>query len=452
MNHFLATVSRGFTSKLILLVTDIIGILLSFSLAYRVRFSEWPNLFNGSLAVIIVITVATLYVLDVYRTENPSTRARLPLQTFLAVPIAGLFTSFVVYAMGTNISVFFGRGILISGFALFSLWASMARWLITKIQVAHIPKKHWIVLADTDTYHQFEMALEKAGMGNRFSQLDPSQHLSQLDATIKRVKESLGDSWGIIVANSSSIDDDLARRIMNWRFAGIKVLSLGEFYEQYWSRVPVLHLKSGWFVESAGFQWVNDQVGLRVQRAFDLLTAVIGLILLSPLFLFIGLAVRLTSKGPALYQQTRVGLHGKPFTLYKFRTMHVDAEREGAVWAIENDPRTTSIGLFLRRSRLDELPQIYNILTGKMSLIGPRPERPEFVEELERQIPFYDVRHLVVPGVTGWAQVMYPYGASTEDARHKLEYDLYYIKNHSIQLDFAILIKTILVILRHSGQ
>jgi lipopolysaccharide/colanic/teichoic acid biosynthesis glycosyltransferase len=167
----------------------------------------------------------------------------------------------------------------------------------------------------------------------------------------------------------------------------------------------------------------------------------------------VALAIRLTSPGPALYHQQRVGLHDRPFTLHKFRTMRVDAEAgTGAVWAKEDDPRVTRVGRFLRRSRLDELPQFWNVLNGDMSLVGPRPERPEFVSDLTRQIPFYGQRHVVRPGLTGWAQVRYSYGASVEDAMQKLQYELYYIKNMSMALDLYVIAETVKTIVVRRGS
>jgi lipopolysaccharide/colanic/teichoic acid biosynthesis glycosyltransferase len=169
--------------------------------------------------------------------------------------------------------------------------------------------------------------------------------------------------------------------------------------------------------------------------------------------LAIGVAVRLTSRGPALYHQKRVGQHGRLFTVHKFRSMRRDAEAaSGAVWASARDPRVTPFGRLLRRTRLDELPQLWNVLVGDMSFVGPRPERPEFVEELTRQIPFYGQRHVVKPGLTGWAQVRYTYGATVEDAMEKLQYDLFYIKNMSMALDVYIVLETIKTVLVRSGS
>ncbi|NJO38756.1 MAG: exopolysaccharide biosynthesis polyprenyl glycosylphosphotransferase [Rhizobiales bacterium] len=188
-----------------------------------------------------------------------------------------------------------------------------------------------------------------------------------------------------------------------------------------------------------------------VKRTSDILAASALLLLTLPLFPLVALLVKLDSRGPAIYSQTRAGLHGKPFTMYKFRSMRTDAEAKGAQWAVDNDPRVTRLGKFLRLSRLDELPQLWNVLKGDMSLVGPRPERPEMIVELDEKIPYYKERHGVRPGITGWAQTSYAYTSSIEDTRIKLEYDLYYLKNHSLLLDFVIMFQTIRVALRGIG-
>jgi lipopolysaccharide/colanic/teichoic acid biosynthesis glycosyltransferase len=167
--------------------------------------------------------------------------------------------------------------------------------------------------------------------------------------------------------------------------------------------------------------------------------------------LLTALAVKLESPGAVLYHQIRVGLNGRAFRIYKFRSMRQDAEKNGAVWAKKNDSRVTRVGAFIRNTRLDELPQLYNVFAGHMSFIGPRPERPEFVTELAQQIPFYEMRHKVKPGLMGWAQLKYPYGASVEDAKNKLQYDLYYTKNHSFFMDMLIMIQTVEIILLGKG-
>ena len=187
------------------------------------------------------------------------------------------------------------------------------------------------------------------------------------------------------------------------------------------------------------------------KRIFDILVSVILLLLTAPLIVIFALLVKLDSKGPAFFRQRRVGLYGETFDLIKLRSMRVDAEKDGAKWAEEDDPRVTRIGRFIRKVRIDELPQSWSVLKGDMSFVGPRPEVPKSVDDLQEQIPFYGERHMVKPGITGWAQINYPYGASIEDSRKKLEYDLYYAKNYTPFLDLLILLQTVRVILWPEG-
>jgi exopolysaccharide biosynthesis polyprenyl glycosylphosphotransferase len=212
------------------------------------------------------------------------------------------------------------------------------------------------------------------------------------------------------------------------------------FVEKYLNEVPAENITAQWFLV-ADVQATGGYDA--VKRIIDVAASLMGLLLTLPLWPLIAPLIRLDSRGPILYKQARVGLHGRPFNIYKFRTMRVDAEQDGARWAQKNDGRVTRIGRLLRRSRLDELPQLWNILRGDMSLVGPRPERLEFVQKLSELIPHYRQRHLIKPGLTGWAQIRYGYGASVEDAHRKLCYDLYYLKHRSIDLDTAIIIRTI---------
>jgi exopolysaccharide biosynthesis polyprenyl glycosylphosphotransferase len=201
---------------------------------------------------------------------------------------------------------------------------------------------------------------------------------------------------------------------------------------------------------SDGFRYSKRRV--LAKRLFDIALASLFLLVLWPFMVLTGLAVILESGRPALYHQRRVGLNGASFRIYKFRSMYQDAEKSGkAIWAQKNDNRVTRVGAVIRNTRLDELPQLWNVLKGEMSFIGPRPERPEFVSELSRQIPYYDMRHKVKPGLMGWAQLKYPYGASVEDARNKLQYDLYYTKNQSFLMDMLIMIQTVEIVLLGKG-
>ncbi|MEQ8494877.1 MAG: exopolysaccharide biosynthesis polyprenyl glycosylphosphotransferase, partial [Gammaproteobacteria bacterium] len=212
-------------------------------------------------------------------------------------------------------------------------------------------------------------------------------------------------------------------------------------------RLDTLHPSNVIFAD--GF--TQAVIKLTEKRILDILASLLLLLGTLPVMLVTAVAIFLESGGPVLYRQERVGHRGKLFMLYKFRSMRQDAEAGGAVWARQNDTRVTRVGAFIRKTRIDELPQLLNVLKGDMSFVGPRPERPEFVTELARAIPYYELRHYVKPGITGWAQILYPYGASINDAREKLQYDLYYLKNYSIFLDINILLQTVQVILWGKG-
>lgn len=239
------------------------------------------------------------------------------------------------------------------------------------------------------------------------------------------------------------------RELMQARLAGVRVEDLTATYERMTGKILVDSLRPSWLIFSDGFR-VSRSVRA-VKRAMDVGLALVGVLLASPLMLLTALAVWLESGGPVLYCQERVGENGATFTLFKFRSMRTDAEQGTPVWARDGDDRVTLVGRFIRKTRLDELPQLWNVLRGDMSFVGPRPERPFFVEQLATQIPFYQQRHAVKPGVTGWAQVKYRYGSSVEDAMEKLRYDLYYIKNLSIFFDLTIVVDTVKVILFRQG-
>ena len=240
-------------------------------------------------------------------------------------------------------------------------------------------------------------------------------------------------------------------QLLDCRIRGVPVLDLAGFYERAKSEVPIDSLKASWLVYGHGF--VQGRARQSAKRAFDIVCSAALLVLASPVMVLAAVAIKLDSRGPLIYRQERVGLGGRTFWCLKFRSMRTDAERDGvARWAVKNDSRVTRVGSFIRKTRIDELPQLISVLKGEMSLVGPRPERPSFVAQLREQIPFYDVRHSVKPGVTGWAQVRYSYGASLEDARRKHQFDLYYVKNNSLFLDLLVLIETVSVVLFREGQ
>lgn len=277
----------------------------------------------------------------------------------------------------------------------------------------------------------------------RVPRADGSQ-AEQVDVTAER----LGAEFVVQAA------DDM--RGANWmdallrcRLAGRRVYEAAGFCERVLRRIPVAHLRT------SDFAFADELTVSRsrrwAKRVFDILIASALLLCAAPFLVLVMLAIKLDSKGPIFYRQERTGLNGKPYWLWKFRSMRTDAEKNGAVWARTNDDRVTRVGRFIRKTRIDEIPQVFNVLTGDMSFVGPRPERPVFVEQLKQQIPFYGLREAVKPGLTGWAQIRYPYGASVEDARNKLEFDLYYVKNGSLFLDMGIIFHTVRHVLLARG-
>jgi sugar transferase (PEP-CTERM system associated) len=240
------------------------------------------------------------------------------------------------------------------------------------------------------------------------------------------------------------------RALLDCRLEGVEITDLARFFERVHGKVPIELLKVSWLIYGNGYRqgWARTFV----KRIFDIAAAVSLLLLTLPVMIVTALAIAFESGAPVIYRQERVGFRGRRFTVFKFRSMGLDAERGGrARWAVARDPRVTRVGRVIRRLRIDELPQLFNVLRGEMSFVGPRPERPEFVDMLTAQIPFYAVRHSVKPGLTGWAQVRYAYGASVEQSVRKLEYDLYYVKNHTLALDVLVLLETVRVVLLGEG-
>jgi sugar transferase (PEP-CTERM system associated) len=238
-------------------------------------------------------------------------------------------------------------------------------------------------------------------------------------------------------------------QLLECRMSGVLVEEKEAMYERIAGKMAIQSLRPSYLIFGSGF--ARHPIASVVKRAIDVVVSLIGLLLSSPVCVLVAILIKLDSKGPVFFTQERVGQGGQEFRVIKFRTMRTDAEKSGPVWAQKNDVRVTRIGRFLRLSRIDEIPQMLNVLAGKMSFVGPRPERPHFVTELSRQISFYPLRHTVKPGLTGWAQVNYPYGASVEDAEQKLRYDLYYIKNMSPLFDLTIILRTVGVILFGKG-
>jgi sugar transferase (PEP-CTERM system associated) len=253
----------------------------------------------------------------------------------------------------------------------------------------------------------------------------------------------------VIVAQDNPRDVFPADALLRLKHDGVAISEGEYFYERLMGKILTDYVRPSVLIFSASPMHHTIQVWIK--NALDFIVASTLLVLTLPLMIAAAIAIKLTSRGPILYSQERVGLGGKVFTIYKFRSMRTDAEKDGARWATANDDRVTRIGRIMRKTRIDELPQLVNVLRGQMSMVGPRPERPQFVSKLQEEIPFYEMRHMMRPGLSGWAQVRYQYGSSVEDAHEKLRYDLYYIKNYSLFLDLTILLETTKVVVFGSG-
>ncbi len=431
---------------LILCLGDILLLYLSLGVALLVRYNirtrpAFTDLLNRHLTpftLIFIIWVIVFYLADMYDPKNFKNNLGF-LRTFLTALLINallavlFFYVFTFYGISPKTVLF----IILVAFALIDLpW----RYLFNRYSGTVGTKENVVLIVPKNDP---EMAAEL---------VDFIENNPQLGYEVKlQLKE--GQNYGSLseIIRNNAIDliviprylrerSDLSKELYRNLSLGIGVVSLSEFYESIFKKVPLSELEEAWFIEHVVHR---HHFFDSVKRLLEFVGALALLVVLSPIFLIIAIIVKASSRGSAIYMQTRVGRNELPFTLYKFRTMVVDAEKTGPQWSNgSEDSRVTGFGRFLRRSHLDELPQLFNILKGDLHFVGPRPERPEFVDQLKAQVPYYDIRHIITPGVTGWAQINYRYGSSIEDAIEKLQYEIYYMENRSLILDLIIAAKT----------
>ncbi len=444
-----------------LLLTDIIALTILYELVHYARLQAWVDLFSIPFFEVLATVVVTLYIMDVYRVETPATVSRLPVTAAFAVLLSIIISASLVYFHGPlHFESIFGRGVMPIALVLFAAWAAWSRYALSRWMENIKRSEAWLFLGTSEklNYLLRDFDIYPNDLHILLDDLDnkkilPDAYQNSVKGDTRQISKCKNiPITGVVVATDRVFNESEVSSLMGFRASGASLHDFTAFYEQFQFKIPVLHLKHGWFMQGGGFDLLQSAIGLKLKRVIDVVLAILLLTLLSPFFLLIAFFVAIDSSGPIFYSQTRKGLNDREFKVHKFRSMIVDAEKEGVKWAEDNDPRITRVGKFIRKARIDELPQLWNVLKGEMSFIGPRPERPEFIHQLEKEIPYYDLRHLVMPGITGWAQVMYPYGASVEDAREKLQYDLYYIKNFSLLLDFVILMKTLRIVLRREGR
>ncbi|WP_425257347.1 TIGR03013 family XrtA/PEP-CTERM system glycosyltransferase [Rubrivivax sp. RP6-9] len=278
----------------------------------------------------------------------------------------------------------------------------------------------------------------------------PADELLSLTGSLTETVERLNVDEIVVALTERRAGSMPLRQLLDCKLAGIKVYDLNSHFEKTLGQIRIDYLSASWLIFGDGFN--QGAWRTAVKRVFDILSALVLIVLSAPIMVITAILIKLESPGPVLYRQERTGQLGKSFNVTKFRSMRTDAEKDGKPrWATTNDSRVTRVGNVIRRLRIDELPQLFNVLKGEMSMVGPRPERPFFVEQLTQEIPFYAVRHSVKPGVTGWAQVRYHYGSTVEDSQEKLQYDLYYVKNHTLFLDLVVLLETVGVVLTGKG-
>jgi exopolysaccharide biosynthesis polyprenyl glycosylphosphotransferase len=450
--------SEGF----ILLGADVFIFALSFYIAHFIRFYRLPHelIFSGRVLLIFAVYLSANYIFDLYRTDSHILGLRPPGRSFLAVGASGLILAVIVFLLGQDLfdGDYFGRGVVFIFLVSLSFFSATNRWIVHRFFGRIREKMKWLMLGDPGDFGHVLREIDKRSLNKSFTLLSQSEGSFddcsvEHGGDISKAVDFLSRGYdGVILSPVIAQNKGWLSELMKLRLAGVRIFLIADYFETIWFKVPVYHLEDHWFATSNGFLLLHDPVGLKIKRVFDIVASFILFILTLPLMLITSVLIKLTDGGPIFYKQIRTGEKGRDFSIIKFRSMRVDAEKSGAQWAKKNDSRITLIGKFIRLTRIDELPQLINVFKGEMSFIGPRPERPEFNVDLEKEIPYYSLRHLVKPGITGWAQVMYPYGASKEDAKEKLEYDLYYIKNCSLLLDFAIILKTIRVILLGKGR
>jgi sugar transferase (PEP-CTERM system associated) len=413
----------------------------------------WPRAIL--LAFVFLLSLAAL---GLYQLHQRARFTGVLVRLLMAIGLAEASLALVFYLLPP---LFVGRGVtfLVGGFAFFGL--ALTRFLFVNLVDEEIFKRRVLIWGAGE---------RAASIGKRLR-----RRSDQRGFRIVAYIRTPGDAFGVDGALSVNATPELLRialrhkieeivvamddrrsgfptaELLECRLRGIRVTELLTFLERESGRVGVELVHPSWLIFSNGFRC--DFFRLASKRVFDIAVSLSMLVVMLPIGLLAALAIYLEDRGPIFYRQVRVGQNGRRFTLFKFRSMELDAERAGeARWAAPDDPRITRVGAFMRRLRIDELPQLLNVVVGQMSFVGPRPERPVFVEALARAIPFYGQRHFVKPGITGWAQVRYSYGASQRDAKEKLEYDLYYVKHHTLAFDLMVLLQTVEIVLFRIGS
>ena len=447
------------TRTLVLLFCEALLVFGSFLLAavYATGPDAYIALFyEYGLAKIAGVTVLTLllsYYFDLYEPQRISARWEIYFRLLLVLSVLSFLLGGLIFFL-PDLDI--GPYVLVIGVSILAialiLWRRVYEWIFNHA----LFRERVYVLGGGDRARAVVATLRSrrdAGMEVVEGTNDGSdtENLERFTADLRSFREPGKRVERVIVAMENRRGSMPVRELLDLRLSGVVIEDASSLLERLTGKLPLGSLNPSTLIFTEGFNVKASQQIIR--RLVSITVSFVGLALCAPFLPFIILAVRLSSPGPIFFRQTRVGLRGRPFTVFKFRTMGQFAEAKGAVWATKNDPRVTPVGRFMRKTRLDEIPQLWNVLCGQMAFVGPRPERPEFVKWLSSEIPFYDLRHMILPGLTGWAQVRYQYGASLEETKQKLEYDLYYVKHLSLGLDLLIMFETVkTIVLRRGAQ
>ncbi len=390
-------------------------------------------------AMIIVSALIAYYIANVY---NVATNKYKLKDMTTVIVINGILMTVTTFS---KIFTFY-EGIIL--FGIITIFQIAFRYIVI---MAVVEKERVVFVGENDYTEDLLESVKKDGQYVFVTSLNNTD----MKALGKEILELYNTKkFDVLVDFTDKLlrDPKITEKLLQYKLEGLQYYNYLEFYETYENKLPISHLSPKWFLENTGFEIYHNNFNLKAKRLLDLLFALLIGIFAAPVIVLAAIIVKLESKGPVFFIQERIGEGNKKFNIVKFRSMTTDAEKDGPQWASKNDNRVTKFGKIMRATRIDELPQLWNVLRGEMSFVGPRPEREFFIQQLEKEIPYYNLRHTVKPGLTGWAQVMYPYGASVEDAYRKLQYDLYYIKHHSIPFDVKVLLKTVTIVIFGKGR
>ena len=416
--------------------------LISFVIS-NLFYSIPTGVYLTQLAPTLLAIAVSLYLFSAFEVTLEASLASLLSRNLLAVFVALAIMLVVIYFLGPgSIRNIYGRGVLLLSLAIFTAYLLVTRYFRFRFLRKRKPFNQWVFLGSKSNFKKVQQAVK--GLKRHKIEYRDYQDLS--DIALEK------HDTGIIIDDNIYSSSELTDQLIQKKFLHGHITSIDLFYENYLEKIPIFHIKDYWIISNSGFGMINSSIRQRVKRTIDIVLVLVTL----PITLLVGavsaLVIFVYDRKTPFFTQKRVGWHGRVFTIYKLRTMSEKMSTSDGEWTTNNDSRVTTVGRILRRYRIDEFPQLINVLKGDMSIIGPRPEQPSYTKLLEEEIPYYDIRHSVKPGITGWAQVKFPYGSSVNDSRDKLEYDIYYIKNYSLLLDLTILIKTTYTIVSGGGR